>query len=81
MRHGGNVWDGGEPCRWLDFSANLRPEASPALGMEALHAAADVRYYPDRHMTAARRGLAAYLSLPEANTAHRSGPISAAASG
>ena len=61
MKHGGNVWEGGEPGRWLDFSANLRPEGTPQWVMRAMQAAlADTRYYPDRAMTAARGGLAAY---------------------
>lgn len=66
MRHGGNVWDGGDPGRWLDFSANLRPEGPPEWVREALlDALPDVRYYPDRAMRAARRGIASYLGVPE----------------
>ncbi len=66
MLHGGNVWDGGDPGRWLDFSASLRPEGPPEWVEEALKdAMADVRYYPDWAMTAARQGIAAYLDLPE----------------
>ena len=62
--HGGNVWEG-DPARWLDFSANLRPEGTPAWVLNAMQAAlADVRYYPDRTMTRARRGLAAYAGVP-----------------
>ena len=65
MRHGGNVWDG-TPGRWLDFSANLRPEGTPDWVTEAMRSAlADVRYYPDRTMARARRGLAAYAGVPE----------------
>lgn len=68
MRHGGNVWTGGDPCRWLDFSANLRPECLSDWVTEALHAAvADARYDPDRRMTAARRGRTACLGMPEKN--------------
>lgn len=66
MMHGGNVWEGGEPGRWLDFSANLRPEDPPEWVMEAMwRALADVRFYPDRAMRDARRGLAAYADVPE----------------
>lgn len=57
-RHGGNGWDGGGPEQWLDFSANLRPEGPPEWVMQAMKdALGDTRYYPDRSMTAARRGL------------------------
>nr|MBR4279642.1 histidinol-phosphate aminotransferase family protein [Clostridia bacterium] len=66
MIHGGNVWEG-NPARWLDFSANLRPEGTPLWVMDAMQSAlADVRYYPDRAMVRARRGLAAYTGVPEA---------------
>ena len=59
MRHGGNVWEGGAPEKWLDFSASLRPEGPPAWVMAALRRAlSDARYYPDRAMQAARHGLA-----------------------
>lgn len=67
MRHGGNVWEGSNPAKWLDFSANLRPEGTPAWVMEAMQAAlAHVRYYPELSMSRARRGLAAYAGVPEA---------------
>lgn len=67
MKHGGNVWDGGKPDAWLDFSANLRPEGTPSWVMHIMREAlADTRYYPDRAMKAARHGLAAYAGvLPE----------------
>lgn len=65
MIHGGNVWEG-SPARWLDFSANLRPEGTPPWVMSAIQTAlADVRYYPDRAMVRARRGLAAYAGVLE----------------
>ena len=64
MIHGGNVWEG-DPARWLDFSANLRPEGTPAWVMDAMQSAlADVRYYPDRALTRARNGLATYAGVP-----------------
>lgn len=66
MKHGGNVWEGDGPTQWLDFSANLRPEGTPEWVMQTMRdALADTRFYPDRAMRAARRGLAAYLGLPE----------------
>ena len=65
MIHGGNVWDG-NPDQWLDFSANLRPEGTPAWAMNAMqYALKDVRYYPDRAMMRAKHGLAAYAGVPE----------------
>ncbi|MBQ7887911.1 MAG: histidinol-phosphate aminotransferase family protein [Clostridia bacterium] len=64
MKHGGNVWDGGRPEAWLDFSANLRPEGAPAWVMRAMqNALCDTRYYPDRSMKAAKEGLAAYAGV------------------
>lgn len=66
MKHGGNVWEGESPARWLDFSANLRPEGTPAWVMDAMkEALVNTRYYPDRAMREARRGLAEYLDVPE----------------
>lgn len=66
LRHGGNVWEEGRPEDWLDFSANLRPEGTPQWVMDAmLGALRDARYYPDRSMRAARRGLAAYAGVAE----------------
>lgn len=66
MKHGGNVWAGGEPSTWLDFSANLRPEGTPDWVMRAMQASLhNARYYPDRAMRAARAGLAAYAGVPE----------------
>ena len=63
--HGGNVWEG-DPAQWLDFSANLRPEGTPEWVTDAMTSAlAEVRYYPDRAMKRARRGLAAYAGVPE----------------
>ena len=29
MTHGGNVWAGGDPAEWLDYSANIRPGGPP----------------------------------------------------
>jgi len=65
MKHGGNVWSGTSPDQWLDFSANLRPEGPPDW-VKSVTAASlgHARYYPDRAMTAAREGLAAYAGVP-----------------
>lgn len=64
MKHGGNVWEGGVPGRWLDFSANLRPEGAPQWVTRTMQEAlCDTRYYPDRAMTEARRGLAVYAGV------------------
>ena len=66
MIHGGCVWDSGRPADWLDFSANLRPEGPPEWVPDALRTTLeDIRYYPDRQMTRARQGLAAFTGLPE----------------
>ena len=66
MTHGGNVWQGGRPSDWLDFSANLRPEGMPEWVKAALSRAAEnARYYPDAALQAARRGLAAYAGVSE----------------
>ena len=66
MIHGGSVWDTGHPEGWLDFSANLRPEGPPEWVMETLRSTLeDIRYYPDPSMRRARRGLAAFLGVPE----------------
>ena len=67
MKHGGNVWEGGQPDRWLDFSANLRPEGPPDWVMDTMRdALTDARFYPDRALTQAREGLAAYLGVSPA---------------
>lgn len=67
MRHGGGVWETGNPAEWLDFSANLRPEGPPAWVEEAIREAGrHVRYYPDPEMRRAGEGLARFLGMPEA---------------
>ena len=66
MIHGGNVWQGGGPESWLDFSASLRPDGPPELVTNAVRDALPrMRYYPDLSMKAARRGLAAYAETDE----------------
>jgi len=63
-RHGGNVWQGGAPEQWLDFSANLRPEGTPDWAMEAMRAGLrEARYYPDPSMRREKAALAEYLGL------------------
>lgn len=65
MKHGGNVWDDLAPEKWLDFSANLRPEGTPDWVTQVMEdALKDTRYYPDRAMKAARQGLADWLGVP-----------------
>ena len=67
MGHGGNVWITDDPNEWLDFSANLRPEGPPEWVMAAFHDAAKrLRFYPDPERKRARKGLAAFLGVPEA---------------
>ena len=66
MRHGGGVWDTGNPYEWIDFSANLRPEGPPPWIEKAIRdARKDIRFYPDPEMRRARRGLSRFLGLPE----------------
>lgn len=78
MKHGGNVWAEGEPSGCLDFSANLRPEGTPGWVMRAMQAAlGNARYYPDRAMSAARAGLAAYAGVPEACILPAAGGVAA----
>ena len=66
MKHGSNVWGERAPEKWLDFSANLRPEGTPEwVAQVMMEALKDVRFYPDRAMRAARRGLAEWLGVDE----------------
>ncbi len=66
MKHGGNVWQGGHPSHWLDFSANLRPEGMPEWVKSAISRASEnVRYYPDPDMGLAASGLAAYAGVSD----------------
>ena len=76
--HGGNVWQGGAPGDWLDFSANIRPEGPPEWVRTALaDALCEVSYYPDLAMRRAREGLAAYLGLDPARVLPTAGGIAA----
>ena len=78
MKHGGNVWEKACPEQWLDFSANLRPEGTPEWVMQVMKdALKNTRYYPDRTMSAARRGLAEWLQVPEENVLPTAGGTAA----
>lgn len=78
MNHGGNVWQGGAPSDWLDYSANLRPEGAPSWVRDALTAGMEnIRYYPDPTMRRARAALAEYLGLDAAQVLPTAGGISA----
>ena len=78
MTHGGNVWQGGSPADWLDYSANIRPEGAPDWVKQALtEAIGSVSYYPDPQMRRARSALAKYLSVPDECVRPTAGGISA----
>lgn len=78
MKHGGNVWQGGDPSQWLDYSANLRPEGSPDWVKAALIGGMEnARYYPDPDMRRARSALAEYLGVDENCVRPTAGGISA----
>ncbi|MBR6114260.1 MAG: aminotransferase class I/II-fold pyridoxal phosphate-dependent enzyme [Oscillospiraceae bacterium] len=76
--HGGNVWSGGIPADWLDYSANVRPGGPPAWVRRALtHAMENVAYYPQVSMERARSALGQFLSLPPERVLPTAGGISA----
>ena len=78
MMHGGNVWQGGSPADWLDYSANIRPEGAPEWVKRVLEEAiGSVSYYPDPQMRRARGALAEYLSIPTECVRPTAGGISA----
>jgi threonine-phosphate decarboxylase len=78
MIHGGNVWQGGGPGEWLDYSANIRPEGAPEWVRAALEGGMDnVSYYPDQNMRRAREALAEYLGIPAECALPTAGGISA----
>ncbi len=80
MNHGGNVWQGGDPAAWLDYSANIRPGGPPEWVKNAILGAMDkVRYYPQLGMENAKAALAAFLGLKESQVLPTSGGISAIA--
>ena len=79
-QHGGNVWAGNDPARWLDYSANIRPGGPPEWVRAALLSAMDnVSYYPQVSMERARRALGEYLSLAPERVLPTAGGISAIA--
>lgn len=78
MNHGGNVWRGGAPSDWLDYSANIRPDRAPDWVYAAMMAGLEnARYYPDPHARAARTALARSLGLDEGQVLPTAGGISA----
>ncbi len=78
MIHGGNVWQGDAPDRWLDYSANIRPEGAPGWVKSALTGAMSrLSYYPDPSMSRAKQALGEYLGLPEEYVLPTAGGISA----
>lgn len=78
MTHGGDVWQGGAPEDWLDFSANVRPEGAPDWVRRALMEGLDeARYYPDVQMRRARAAMAQYLGAPERFVCPTAGGIGA----
>ena len=80
VEHGGDVWRGGAPGDWLDFSANLNPEGPPEWVRQALaEGLGRVRYYPDIRAGAATAGLSAHLGLPTECVLPTAGGIEAAA--
>ena len=78
MTHGGNVWEDGVPTKWLDFSANIRPEGAPRWVREALMGGMqDISYYPDMRMRRATEALAQHLGLSAETVRPTAGGISA----
>ena len=78
MIHGGNVWQGGDPAGWLDYSASIRPDPTPEWVKTVVLEATDrLSFYPDPSMKQARRALAAFLRVPEAVVKPTAGGISA----
>ena len=62
--HGGDVWRGGRPGDWLDFSASLNPDGPPDWVRAALAAGLEnAGYYPDPRSESARAGLAAHAGV------------------
>ena len=78
MDHGGDVWQCSGPGQWLDFSASLRPEGPPDWVLEAMARALEAaRYYPQRSMDEARRGLCAYAGVEPARLLPTAGGVAA----
>lgn len=80
VTHGGDVWRGGPPDGYLDFSANLNPDGPPDWAREAMAEGLRLAHrYPDPRSAAARRGLAAHLGLDPACALPTAGGIEAIA--
>lgn len=78
--HGGDVWRGGRPGDWLDFSASLNPDGPPDWVRAALAAGLEnAAYYPDPRSGAARAGLAAHAGVSPECILPMSGGVEAAA--
>ncbi len=78
--HGGDVWRGGRPGDWLDFSASLNPDGPPDWVRAAMAAGLqNAGFYPDPRMELARAGLAAHAGVPPECVLPTSGGIEAAA--
>ena len=76
--HGGNVWAGGAPSEWLDYSANIRPGGPPEWVRAALLRAMDnVPYYPQLSMERSRDALGRFLGLPSGAVLPTAGGIAA----
>lgn len=76
--HGGNVWQAGDPGRWLDFSANIRPGGPPEWVQHALgRAMARVSFYPELSMAWARAALSQYAGISAACALPTAGGIGA----
>ena len=78
MIHGGNVWAGGDPADWLDYSANIRPGGPPEWVRAALVRAMDnVPYYPQLTMERSRTALGRFMGLPPEMVLPTAGGIAA----
>ena len=78
--HGGDVWRGGRPGDWLDFSASLNPDGPPDWVRAGLAAGLEnAAYYPDPRSKMARAGLAAHVGVPPECLLPMSGGVEAAA--
>lgn len=78
FKHGGNVWQGGSPFSWKDFSANLNPEGTPeAMKKSILASVEEIGFYPDVEMKETKGNLAEFLSFPAENILPANGGIGA----
>lgn len=78
FKHGGNVWQGGSPFQWKDFSANLNPEGTPEIMKQAiLDSVEEIGFYPDVNMEETKENLEDFLSFPKENILPANGGIGA----